>query len=185
MSPEGTLALTTTGIYEAGNYDSIGEYYRYRTGGTETFGFPDYGEGNIASSGARFVLTSSVAAVNPSDTNGIRYVYLIDREAKVTTLISTGPNGPGNDVSGPSFVNDAYLDLSRDGRFLAYVTRATNLGFADNNGSSFDVIIRDRLTGESDRSERDITPPNWARRPSRSARWALVRRASQTSVARM
>ncbi|MCP5523695.1 MAG: PD40 domain-containing protein [Verrucomicrobiales bacterium] len=161
ISPEGTLTLTRSAIYPAGDPTANGARYRYRNWETlELVGFPDYGAGNIASSGAASVLNATTHPIPPVTDSEVRHVYLFDRVHQRTVLLSQGPNGPGNDDSGPSDDNDAYLDLSRDGRFAAFVTRADNLGFEDTN-NTFDVIIRDLQTGEADRVERDSTPPDW------------------------
>lgn len=52
--------------------------------------------------------------------------------------------------------------MSADGRFIAFATEATNVGFADNNGNSSDIIIVDRETGQRDRVEKSENPRNHA-----------------------
>lgn len=161
LSPDGGITLSTRRIYAAGSSGTSGTFYRYRSGGSQTFGFPDNGIAAIASNGAAYILTTTNGALADNDNNGTRDVYLIDRANSRTSLISGGPSGAGNGISGPTSDNDAYLDMSRDARFIAYATRATDLGFADNNGNLHDVIIVDRL-GETDRIEADVTPPTWS-----------------------
>jgi Tol biopolymer transport system component len=161
LSPEGTITLTTGDIYFAGNINDDGVKFRYKDWTTPTlFKFPDYPAGNIPSSGANQILSVSEHPVPPLTDGENRQVWLFDRVKRQTVLVSTGPNGPGNDNSGQFDDNDAFLDLSRDARFAAFVTRATNFGFVDTNGT-YDVIIRDLLTNSLDRIERDVTPPAW------------------------
>ncbi|MEZ5299281.1 MAG: fibronectin type III domain-containing protein [Verrucomicrobiales bacterium] len=163
LSPDGAITLSRTRVYPAGNTVSSGDYYRYETwmpSPPRAIGFPDFGYGNIASTGATKILSSTTHDVPPIDNTNTRHVYLFDRLAQRTTLVSTGPQGPGNDDSGQVDDNDAYLDLSRDGRYAAFVTRADNFGFEDTN-NTLDIIFKDLLTGELDRIEVDVTPPTW------------------------
>jgi Tol biopolymer transport system component len=58
----------------------------------------------------------------PADRNGIADVYLRDTHAQVTTRISRSPEG--HDSDGPSYAPS----ISSDGRFVVFVSEATNLG---------------------------------------------------------
>jgi len=158
LTPEGSNTLTTSRIYPAGNASDIGTYFRYRNSLSQTFPFPDRGEGAISSNGASFILTSTESDMGGSDTNGHRDIYLINRLQSKATLISSGVGGEANNDSGRTPFEDRTFDMSADGMFIAFATEATNMGFADNNGSSSDIIIIDRNTGERDRVEKDVTP---------------------------
>jgi len=149
LCPEGTITLNTSRFYHnpLPPGDS-GTYYRYKTGGG-TFGFPDHAYGNVAAAGADLILTSTVAGVDPSDTNGVRDLYLIDRSNSTTTLVSSGVGGVANGSSG--ITGD--FQITADGRFVVFSTNATNMGFEDNNGSLLDIIVIDRETGLRDRVE--------------------------------
>lgn len=57
-----------------------------------------------------------------ADTNGLRQVFLRDRVAGTTTTVSTGPDGQVGDGHSES------EEISADGRFLVFRSRATNFG---------------------------------------------------------
>lgn len=78
------------------------------------------------------------------DTNNANDVFLYDRVTKKTTLVSRSAAAPL--VSGNSGSNDPRI--SRDGNFVAFVSRATNLvpGQKD-SPDTFDVFLYNRLTG--------------------------------------
>ncbi|MBF2028605.1 MAG: DUF4347 domain-containing protein, partial [Oscillatoriales cyanobacterium C42_A2020_001] len=46
-------------------------------------------------------------------------------------------------------INSSLQSMSDDGRYVVFVSTATNLGFDDQNGNQRDVFLRDRLTGET------------------------------------
>lgn len=76
----------------------------------------------VTSADGRFVIFDSVATnlVDPP-TNGFRQVYLHDRQAATTTLLST--DGAGNQANADAFGGF----LSGDGRFATFQAEATNL----------------------------------------------------------
>ena len=83
----------------------------------------------------------------PGDTNGQPDVFLRDRVNGTTELLSTSTGGVlANGVSD-------FPVLSADGRFVAFVSDATNLGPADTNGRR-DVFLRDRQLGITTRISR-------------------------------
>ena len=92
----------------------------------------------IDSSGdGRYVVFMSEATnLVVGDTNGKQDVYLRDRIAGTTTLVSRTSAGMlGNDHS-------FYPRISPDGRWVSFCSRATNLVANDSN-SEFDVFVRD------------------------------------------
>lgn len=89
------------------------------------------------SADGRFVAFQSAATLVPGNTaNGVK-VYLRDRTSQTTELISLTVGGAAVAGHSPS--------ISRDGRFVAFVT-SVSLDAADNN-STADIYIRDRQTG--------------------------------------
>jgi Tol biopolymer transport system component len=93
------------------------------------------------SADGRYVAFDSFATnLVSSDTNGMRDVFVHDRTAGATSLVSkssAGVKGNGNSIS-PS--------LSADGRYVAFYSFATNLVSDDTNGVK-DIFVRDRNTG--------------------------------------
>jgi Tol biopolymer transport system component len=71
-------------------------------------------------------------------------VFVHDRLTGVTELVSV--NGAGQQQNGTS----AGMDISGDGRFVAFVSFATNLVPGDTNDQS-DVFVRDRVAGTTER----------------------------------
>ncbi|HVF53018.1 MAG TPA: thrombospondin type 3 repeat-containing protein [Actinomycetota bacterium] len=107
------------------------------------------GQGNGASSGSaisgdgRFVaFTSNASNLVPGDTNGQPDVFLRDIVANTIERISiTDGEAQGNNGSaGPA--------ISRDGRFIAFNSDATNLVAGDTNGRT-DTFLRDRQDGST------------------------------------
>lgn len=93
----------------------------------------------------RFVaFVSSAATLVPGDTNGRPDVFLRDRVAGTTTRVSlTASDGQGNGRSDlPS--------ISRDGRYVAFYSEASNLVAGDTNGKA-DAFVRDLVAGTTRR----------------------------------
>jgi Tol biopolymer transport system component len=95
------------------------------------------------STDGRFVAFESLASnLVGGDTNGVRDVFVHDRQTGITTrvsLASDGAQGNGNSLD-PS--------LSADGRFIAFESLASNLVSGDTNGV-WDVFVHDRGQGEA------------------------------------
>lgn len=97
----------------------------------------------------RFVVFSSTSSMlAPPDSNGVSDVFVRDRVLATTTMVSLDSAGlQGNGASGAL----AELDLSADGRFVCFMSEATNLVAGDTNGVQ-DVFIRDRQLGVTSRA---------------------------------
>jgi Tol biopolymer transport system component len=97
------------------------------------------------SRGGRYVAFGSAASnLVPDDTNDAFDVFVRDRRAGTTERVSVGPGGAqGNQLS-----NDPAI--SPNGRFVAFISAATNLVPGDTNGQQ-DVFVRDRRTGRTER----------------------------------
>lgn len=93
------------------------------------------------SADGRYVAFSSYATnLVAGDTNGREDVFVHDRQTGQTTRVSVSSGGmQGNDDS-------YYPSISSDGRYVAFVSYATNLVTGDANESE-DVLVRDRQTG--------------------------------------
>ena len=92
-------------------------------------------------------------------------IYLYDRVAGTTTLVSRGPDGrPGDgDSRTPA--------LSGDGRYLVYVSAATNLVVGDTNGVD-DIFLYDRSTGET----RRVSVASSGTQANRDSAWPTISR---------
>src|SRR5262249_5663555 len=84
----------------------------------------------------------------PGDTNGVADIFVHDRQTGATERVSVDSAGvQGNDASlAPS--------ISGDGRFVAFVSAATNLVAGDSNGAG-DIFVHDRQTGATERASVD------------------------------
>ncbi len=110
---------------------------------------------------ARFIVFVSVLDLDPSDTNGLLDVYLRDRQTNELILVSAAPGGGLGD--GPSY----FPSISHDGRYVAFVSDATNLVANDLNGMD-DAFVYDRVQRSTTRvnlgpadeeSLTSVTPP--------------------------
>ncbi len=95
---------------------------------------------------ARYVVfTSDASNLVAGDTNGASDIFLRDRQAGTTTRVNLGAGG--------AQAADGYSEfpaLSSDGRFITFVSNATNLVAGDSNGED-DIFVRDRQTGTTTR----------------------------------
>jgi Tol biopolymer transport system component len=97
------------------------------------------------SSDGRYVAFYSVANnLVAGDTNGIMDIFLHDTQTGTTTCVSVDSGGAeGNDIS-------FYPSISADGRYVAFVSAATNLVAGDTNGAR-DIFLHDTQTGTTAR----------------------------------
>ena len=94
----------------------------------------------------RFVAFATTLALGPGDNNAsVADIYVIDRETGLVERPSVGTDG--EDPNGAS----SHPRLSADGRFVAYVSEASNLVPDDRNGAA-DVFVFDRLAGTTVRA---------------------------------
>src|SRR5438445_6610436 len=107
--------------------------------------------GSALSADGRFVAFDSAATdLVAGDTNGVSDVFVHDRQTGTTERVSVASGGAqGNGSSG--LIGFAFPPaLSADGRFIAFVSFATNLVAGDTNAAT-DVFVHDRLTGTTER----------------------------------
>jgi WD40-like Beta Propeller Repeat len=102
--------------------------------GNNGSGFP-----NISADGRYVAFQSDATNLVADDTNLASDIFVYDRQAKQTSRISipTG-GGQGND-------NSYSANISADGRFVAFISYASNLVDGDTNGA-FDAFVHDRQT---------------------------------------
>ena len=112
--------------------------------GTQGNGESHSGSSAISADG-RYVAFSSVATnLVPDGTNGAKDVFVHDRQTGQTTRVSVASDGTqGNSISfDPS--------ISADGRYVTFVSWASNLISGDTNGCN-DIFVHDRQTGQTTR----------------------------------
>jgi Tol biopolymer transport system component len=95
----------------------------------------------ISGDGRWVTYVSDAADLVDDDTNGVRDVFLYDRDTRVTRRISVHSNG--SQATGSSYFDPA---LSADGRWVTYASDAADLVDDDTNGGR-DVFLFDRDTG--------------------------------------
>jgi Tol biopolymer transport system component len=100
---------------------------------------------SISADGRYVAFTSQALNLVPGDTNGGTDVFVHDRTTGVTSLVSVSTAGfQGSDSSyAPS--------ISADGRFVAFISAATNLVPGDTNLLTDDVFVHDRANGVTSR----------------------------------
>lgn len=100
---------------------------------------------NAVSDDGRYVAFSSLASnLVAGDTNSAADIFLRDRLAGTTVLVSAAVGGaPANQASHNP-------DISADGRIIAFDSLASNLVENDTNGT-WDVFVRDMNTGQTRR----------------------------------
>ncbi len=98
----------------------------------------------ISGDGRYVAFHSDATNLVPGDTNGEIDVFVYDRQAGTVERISEATNGTqGNDDS-------TRASISAAGRFVAFMSDASNLVAGDGNGKS-DVFVHDRLSGATTR----------------------------------
>ena len=97
--------------------------------------------GSMSLDGRYVAFGSQAENLVPGDTNRVWDVFVRDRLLGITERVSVGSDGTlGNGSSvAPS--------ISADGRYVAFVSFASNLVPGDGNGATEDVFVRDRLLG--------------------------------------
>ncbi len=101
--------------------------------------------GAISRDGRYVAFWSWASNLVPGDTKGKADVFLRDRLLKTTERVSVTSSEAEANGASPSIINGDSLDVSDDGRFVAFTSSATNPG-ADANTLS-DVFVRDRTAG--------------------------------------
>jgi Tol biopolymer transport system component len=100
---------------------------------------------SISSSGRYVAFESDADDIASSDLNAASDVFVRDRTAGTTTLVSVGPGGVRADGS------SGLASISADGRVVAFESFATNLGGPDSSTTTHDVFVRDLDAGTTTR----------------------------------
>jgi hypothetical protein len=123
------VSLASDGITK-GNYDSY--------------------QPSISSDGRYISFISDADNLVAGDTNGVADVFLHDTQTGTTTRVSV-------DSTGVESADDSYRSsISADGRYIAFISNATNLVAGDTN-SVPDAFLHDTQTGITTRASVDST----------------------------
>lgn len=95
---------------------------------------------SISADGRFVVFLSTADNLVEDDANGLQDVFLFDRTTQAVTRVSVGVDG--SEADGPS----SSAQISRNGRFVAFVSEAANLVEGDKNGFA-DVFLYERESG--------------------------------------
>jgi Tol biopolymer transport system component len=108
-----------------------------------------YYEPSLSGDGRFAVYASYASNLVPGDTNGAWDVFVRDRALGVTLRASVDSSGAqANGNSGAFVFPQDGVDVASGGRYVAFLSDATNLVPADTNGRT-DVFVHDMLTGET------------------------------------
>jgi Tol biopolymer transport system component len=103
----------------------------------------------ISADGRLVVFSSDAAKLVPGDTNQETDVFVHNRATGRTTRVSISSTGrQGNSASGSWLWEPS--PMSADGRFIAFISYASNLVPGDTN-ARIDVFVRDRAKGTTRR----------------------------------
>ncbi len=119
----------------------------------------------ISADGRYVAFASQATDLVPGDGNGSSDIFVRDRQTNTTVRASV--DTAGGDSDGGSGVPS----ISADGRYVAFMSLATDLVAGDGNGQT-DIFVRDLQTNTTTRASVDTTggdSDNWSDRTSISA----------------
>jgi hypothetical protein len=103
--------------------------------------------GSVLSDFGLYYAVGTYADFDPADTNGFPDVYVYDRLTQSYAWVSSDTAGnPGNNFSGGTRLGPGGpgVAISADGRFVTFLSFATNLVANDNTAGFPDIFLRDR-----------------------------------------
>lgn len=144
---------TATNLVASDMNERADVFVRDRTNGTTTRvsvsssgteGNGDSIDPDVSGDGRWVVFSSSASNLVSGDAGGADDVFLFDRNNSTTVRVSIGVGGA--QPNGPSYG----ASVSDDGKFIAFLSDASNLVTGDTNGTT-DVFVRDRIAGTTTR----------------------------------
>jgi PKD repeat protein len=104
----------------------------------------DHSGGSPISADGRYVTFSSSATnLVPGDTNGVSDIFVRDRFLGITERVTVSSEEVQADEG------SSKASISADGRYVVFMSTATNLAPGDTNGL-MDIFVRDRLLGTTE-----------------------------------
>lgn len=101
----------------------------------------------ISADGQFVVFSSDASNLVPGDTNNVTDVFVHDRQTGTTERISV--SSTGQQGNGYSYSHNH--SISANGRYVVFQSSANTLVSGDTNGTTYDVFVHDRQTGETTR----------------------------------
>jgi Tol biopolymer transport system component len=134
----------TFGVFVHDRFTLTTELVSLSTAGVPNNGNTGNGTPDLSADGRYVAFISDSTNLVTPDTNGTHDVFVRDRLAGITTLVSRSSGGvQGNGQSlGPV--------ITADGRYVAFTSTASNLVAGDTNGAR-DIFLHDRLAGQTTR----------------------------------
>jgi Periplasmic component of the Tol biopolymer transport system len=96
----------------------------------------------ISADGRYVAFASDATNLVPGDTNGFRDVFVRDRQTGTTSRVNVASDGS----QANHFTPGDGIAISADGRYVTFISFASNLVSGDTNGN-YDAFVHDRLTG--------------------------------------
>ncbi len=137
-----SMALMPWAPASAGVNSNMPERVSVHSNGTQGAGRS--GAPVIADNGRFVAFESDANNLVAGDTNGVTDIFIRDRQLLTTSRVSVGPGGA--QANGASYAPA----ISADGRYVAFVSEATNLVAGDTNGTS-DIFVHDRQAATTSR----------------------------------
>ena len=122
--------------------------------GAETGGDSDIG--TISANGRFVAFQSDSSTLVPGDTNGRRDAFVWERETGAITRVSVSSAGAEAAQGVSVSPVPPTLPISRNGRYVAFMTIANDLVPGDENGLA-DIFVRDRVAGTTARIAAEST----------------------------
>jgi Tol biopolymer transport system component len=156
MTPDAKYVFFTSEASDlvVGDTNNTGDVFRYEveTGNIIRVSeaangnqFNDYSEGNAVSADGRYVVFNSRATdIIVGDNNNTWDIFVKDMQTGNTERVNISSDEI--ESNGNSWMGS----ISNDGRYITFVSQASNLVSGDTNGVS-DVFLHDRVTGETTR----------------------------------
>jgi Tol biopolymer transport system component len=114
------------------------------SGGAEVHG--ETREPELDYAGRMVAFRSTAADLVPGDTNGVQDVFVHDRHTGKTRRVSVASDGAQGDAVSSQYASPT---ISGNGRFVAFVSHASNLVADDTNGTA-DAFVYDLRTGTTE-----------------------------------
>jgi Tol biopolymer transport system component len=106
------------------------------------------GSPSVSADGRYVAFASDASNLVVDDTNGVRDIFVRDRQTSQTTRVSISSNGmEANNESNIPFI-------ASDGRYIVFQSNASNLVANDTNATE-DIFVHDQQTGETTRASVD------------------------------